>query len=93
MAFGDPCRECGFDWTTSFNEAVGIIRAAPDAFDGLLAGATGLERTPRPRLECDGLRLPCDRQPQDLVGTTHGIITGQSDAGDGLRRQPARRGT
>jgi hypothetical protein len=44
MAFGDPCRECGFDWSISFDEAVAIVRFAPDAFDGSLAGATGLER-------------------------------------------------
>jgi hypothetical protein len=45
-AFGDPCRECGFDWSVRFDDAVAIVRSAPDAFDGSLAGATGLERSP-----------------------------------------------
>ena len=46
MAFGNPCRECSFDWSISFDKAVGIIQSTPDAFDGSLAGVTGLERTP-----------------------------------------------
>ncbi len=42
--YGDPCRECGFSWSTSRDEAVGMIEALPFLYAKLLAGATGKER-------------------------------------------------
>jgi hypothetical protein len=44
--YGDPCRECGFGWGLSPAQAIAWMRAAPDAYAGRLAGATGRERHP-----------------------------------------------
>ncbi len=45
-SYGDPCRECGFSWSTSLEAAVAMVAAAPDTFAALLAGADGTERLP-----------------------------------------------
>jgi hypothetical protein len=42
--WGNPCRECGFDWAQSPTTAIDTVEALPDAFDALLAGRTGEER-------------------------------------------------
>ena len=44
--YGDPCRECGFEWSISPGQAVNLIAGTPDEYALLLAGATGLERHP-----------------------------------------------
>jgi hypothetical protein len=44
--YGDPCRECGFTWSMSLEEAVAVVATAPDTFTELLAGADGSERLP-----------------------------------------------
>jgi hypothetical protein len=44
--YGDPCRECGFGWDLSPEQAVASVRAMPDAYATRLAGATGRERHP-----------------------------------------------
>ncbi len=42
--WGDPCRECGFDWSQSPATAIAAVEALPDQFDSLLAGRTGDEQ-------------------------------------------------
>jgi hypothetical protein len=44
--FGDPCRECGFDWSQSRGAAHAVVIAAPDAIATLVDGRDGRERTP-----------------------------------------------
>ncbi len=44
VTYGDPCRECGFAWTTTLDEAVVVVANCPGALLGLLAGASGDER-------------------------------------------------
>jgi hypothetical protein len=44
--YGDPCRECGFGWELTPEQAVTVVRAAPGSYQGWLAGATGRERHP-----------------------------------------------
>src|SRR5262245_48631252 len=44
--WGDPCRECGFDWSQPPEAAIAAVEALPDAFDDALAGRTGAERSP-----------------------------------------------
>ena len=44
--YGDPCRECGFDWKLTPEQAVIVVRAAPGSYKARLAGATGRERHP-----------------------------------------------
>jgi hypothetical protein len=44
--YGDPCRECGFDWSTTPEDAIAAAAAVPDRLDALLDGRTGSEMAP-----------------------------------------------
>lgn len=44
--YGDPCGTCGFRWTTPIDDAVALIRTAPELFRSDLSGASGAERHP-----------------------------------------------
>lgn len=44
--YGDPCRECGFDWSQAPEPIVATVEVIPDELDALLAGRTGDERAP-----------------------------------------------
>lgn len=44
--YGDPCRECGFDFSTGLDEAVAYVVGVPARYGRLLAGAVGTERHP-----------------------------------------------
>jgi hypothetical protein len=44
--YGDPCRECGFDWSQPADDVVVAVEALPDRLTALLAGRTGDERAP-----------------------------------------------
>src|ERR1700730_8959421 len=44
--YGDPCRECGFEWATGFEATTSLMRSIPDSIDELVTGATGAERLP-----------------------------------------------
>jgi hypothetical protein len=44
--WGNPCRECGFDWSQPPETAIAAVEALPDRFDAVLAGRTGAERAP-----------------------------------------------
>jgi hypothetical protein len=40
-AYGDPCRECGYDWSVQPIACAAIVRNAPARFTALLAGQDG----------------------------------------------------
>jgi hypothetical protein len=44
--YGEPCRECGFWWSASLAESIGVVARAPSSFAAVLAGASGRERHP-----------------------------------------------
>ena len=44
--YGDPCRECGFTWTTELTTTIALMRGLPDSIDQLVSGATGAEQLP-----------------------------------------------
>jgi hypothetical protein len=44
--WGDPCRECGFDWSQSPETAIAAVEELPDAFDAACSGHTGSEQAP-----------------------------------------------
>ena len=44
--YGDPCRECGFSWSLSREEANALIAGAPRRYADLLDGADGNARHP-----------------------------------------------
>lgn len=47
--WGDPCRECGFDWAQAPEAAIDAVEALPVRFEAALAGHTGAERAPDAR--------------------------------------------
>jgi hypothetical protein len=44
--WGNPCRECGFDWAQPPESVIAAVEELPAKFDALLAGRTGDERAP-----------------------------------------------
>ncbi|WP_190232849.1 hypothetical protein [Streptomyces avicenniae] len=44
--YGDPCRDCGFDWSLTPREAVVLVGALPARYAGLVEGLRGDERLP-----------------------------------------------
>lgn len=42
--YGDPCRQCAFDWDLTPAQAVEVVGGTPAEFGQLLAGCTGGER-------------------------------------------------
>lgn len=46
VTFGDPCRECGFDWNITADDAVAVVLGAPAAYRDALRDASGSESTP-----------------------------------------------
>jgi hypothetical protein len=44
--YGDPCRECGFEWGAGVAASTALMRDLPDSIDELVIGATGTERVP-----------------------------------------------
>jgi hypothetical protein len=44
--YGDPCRECGFDWSQSPEHVISAVESLPDRFAALLDGRTGTELAP-----------------------------------------------
>ncbi len=84
--YGDPCRECGFEWSRSLDEAVSVVTGLPESYGALLAGATGKERHPGLSWSSgeyvshvgDNLRIWAER----LVGATGGgpvVVGGYSE--------------
>ncbi len=44
--YGDPCRECGFDWSISVHSALALADAIPARCAATLDGHSGAERAP-----------------------------------------------
>lgn len=44
--YGEPCRECGYTWATSLDDAVAIMEAVPPTDEAALEGASGTEQHP-----------------------------------------------
>jgi hypothetical protein len=47
--YGDPCRECGFDWSISHREALAVAQVIPARYAAVLVGCSGAERDPKLR--------------------------------------------
>ena len=45
-AYGNPCRECGFDWSISVEAAAAIVAEIPGRYARLLEGQDGSARHP-----------------------------------------------
>jgi hypothetical protein len=46
VAFGEPCRGCGFSWTISEDQAIAEVSSIPDRFGALLTGKDGSQHHP-----------------------------------------------
>ncbi len=44
--FGDPCRECGYAWSTTLQSALDHVARAPARYASLLEGTNGSQRHP-----------------------------------------------
>ncbi len=44
--YGDPCRECGYNWNLSLTNAISLVSHLPTAYGGLLTGRSGNEQHP-----------------------------------------------
>jgi hypothetical protein len=44
--YGDPCRECGFVWGVSSQDAIVLVVNLPGAYAHVISGASGNERHP-----------------------------------------------
>lgn len=44
--YGDPCRECGFEWQLTPRDAIRVVEMLPERSRLLLSGRTGRERHP-----------------------------------------------
>jgi len=77
-AYGDPCRECGFEWSVEPAACVAIVSDAPARFNALLSGQEG--RKAHPNLEwnatayvvhvADVLRIWSDRIAAAALGAS-----------------------
>lgn len=86
--FGDPCRECGFDWSTSVDEALSAVAAAPPAVAALVDGVDVDRRHPEltwsiKEYVChvvDNLRISAERLMGAALGGSR--VVGQYDQDD-----------
>lgn len=44
--YGDPCRECGYRWSSSVDDAMEIVAGASHRYGSLLRGLDGSQRDP-----------------------------------------------
>jgi DinB superfamily len=44
--YGNPCRECGFVWDITTQDAASLVVNSPEAYGELVSGANGNERHP-----------------------------------------------
>jgi hypothetical protein len=74
--YGDPCRECGFDWGLSLDEAVQLMSGLTAAYGEVLSGSTGSEQHPELAWSvgayvshvADNLRIWTERLMGDALG-------------------------
>ena len=83
--YGDPCRECGYEWSITPADAIGVVVETPQRYATLLEEVTGLPRSGA-RLVSRCVRLPCRRQPPHLGGTAGGSRSGIERRGRAIRR-------
>jgi hypothetical protein len=68
--FGDPCRECAYDWSLSYDEVCALVRAIPDSYATILQGCDGTEQIEELSWTvADNLRIWAERLVAATVGT------------------------
>jgi hypothetical protein len=85
--YGDPCRECGFEWAVERATCVAIVGDAPARFKSILAGQDG--RRTHPNLQwnatayvvhvADVLRIWSDRIAAVALGAADPVVPYDED--------------
>jgi hypothetical protein len=93
VAYGDPCRGCGFEWSVEPAICVAIVSDAPARFKSILAGQVG--RKVHPNLEwnatayvvhvTDVLRIWSDRIAAVALGASDPVVPYDEDRLGGVR--------
>ena len=86
--FGDPCRECGFSWATSREDALTLVTTLPARYRELTASASGTERHPDLGWNVtqyvshvvDNLRMSAERMVGALESGDHAVGVDDPDA-------------
>src|ERR1700729_1770549 len=39
--FGDPCRDCAFEWSLTSEQAIASVMGIPDSYEGVIGSADG----------------------------------------------------
>jgi hypothetical protein len=79
--YGDPCRECGFDWGHTLASARAVVSAGPACFQALLGDNDALHRHPALRWSAkayvfhvaDNLSIWAERLAAAATGSTHPV--------------------
>src|SRR5471030_1236199 len=82
VAYGDPCRNCGFDWSVEPATCVAIVSTAPARFRALLAGHAGQKAYTTLQWNAtayvvhvaDVLRIWADRVAAAALGATDPVV-------------------
>jgi hypothetical protein len=88
VAYGDPCRECGFEWSAEPAICVAIVDDAPARFTSILAGRDGREAHPNLRWNAtayvvhvaDVLRIWSDRIAAVVLGAADPVVPYDEDS-------------
>jgi hypothetical protein len=81
VTYGDPCRECGFRWTITLEQAIATVTATPQDMGRMLSGTDGSQRLPDlawPAVAyvchvSDNLRIWAERLAGLAAGDTHPV--------------------
>lgn len=79
--YGDPCRECGFRWPLSLDEAVSVVDSTPDRVADALEGRDSSSRHPDLAWSAlayachvtDNLRIWAERLAGTALGSTRPV--------------------
>jgi uncharacterized damage-inducible protein DinB len=85
--YGDPCRECGFDWSISKKDALALAGAVPARYAALLDGHDGTEQHPALAWSAsayvshvvDNFRIWAERLAAAGLGSTAPLVPYDSD--------------
>jgi hypothetical protein len=87
VAYGDPCRECGFEWSVGPATCDAIVSGAPARFNSLLAGQDGSKAHPSLHWNAaayvvhvaDVLRIWSDRIAAVALGASDPVVPYDED--------------
>ena len=87
VTYGDPCWECGFEWSVGQATCVAVVNEAPTRFKSVLAGHDGSETHPNLQWNAtayvvhvaDVLRIWSDRVAAVALGASDPVVPYDED--------------